>query len=201
MGDCTSRFLLHVLAAVLLFSAFETGVSRAQSQPQQAAKPAPTDPRPAQIDKTDLLILIRQTLAALDQSNKSGNYTVLRELSGPGFASINDAALLSQIFRSQRDRGLDYSGALVYEPQINVGPEITKDGLLHFGGFFPSPTTQIKFEMYFQPVNGQWRLFGLAADITPGGPAAPPAPQPPAPTPPQTTSSNTKSPGTAAPKK
>ena len=35
-------------------------------------------PRPAQIDRNGVLILIRQSLLALDQANKTGNYTVLR---------------------------------------------------------------------------------------------------------------------------
>lgn len=141
------------------------------SQLALAQNPAPA--RPVQIDRTGLLILIRQTLAALDFSNKSGNYTILREFSSPGFAVMNDAARLSKLFQNQRERNLDYAGALVYEPQITEGPEITKSGILRFAGYFPSPTSQIKFEMHFQPVNGQWRLFGLAADIAPPAPVAP----------------------------
>lgn len=127
----------------------------------------------AQIDKSGLLILIRQTLTALDLSNKSGNYGILREISAPGFAVVNDSAKLSRSFQSQRDRNLDYSGVLAYEPQLTLGPEMTKDGLLHFAGFFPSASSQIKFDMYFAPVNGQWRLFGLAADVGPAAPVAP----------------------------
>lgn len=126
-----------------------------------------------QIDKAGLLILIRQTLTALDLSNKSGSYTILREISAPGFAAANDASRLSSLFRSQRERGVDYSGTLVYEPQITVGPEITKDGFLHFQGFFPSASSQIKFDMIFAPVGGQWKLFGIAADLAPAGPRVP----------------------------
>ena len=154
----------HLIAATLVAVVLFCSDARAQN-------PAPANA--ARIDKTGILILLRQTLAALDFSNKSGNYTILREASGPGFAVMNDAARLSKLFQNQRDRNLDYSGALVYEPQITEGPEITKMGILRFAGFFPSPTNQIKFEMHFQPVNGQWRLFGLAADITPLAPAAP----------------------------
>jgi len=77
---------------------------------------------------------------------------------------------------------------LAYEPQLTLGPEMTKDGYLHFAGFFPSASSQIKFDMYFSPVNGQWKLFGLAADIGPAGPVAPmPAPLPSKPTPPSQT--------------
>ena len=131
------------------------------------------DTKPAQIDKNGLLLLVRSTLYALDLSNKSGNYTILREISAPGFASSHDASNLSQIFGNLRARGVDLSGVLVFEPQLTVMPEITKDGLMRFAGFFPSASNQIKFEMVFAPVNGQWKLFGLAADVGPAGPIAP----------------------------
>jgi hypothetical protein len=156
------------LAIAIAAGIFQSG-SFAQTQQET---------KPAQIDKNGLLILIRSTLYALDLSNKSGNYTILREISAPGFAAVNDAARLSALFRSQRERNLDYSGVLVYEPTMTALPETGKDGMMHFAGFFPSASSQINFEMIFAPVNGQWKLFGLAADLGSSAPAAPmPAPQ------------------------
>jgi hypothetical protein len=164
---------LLVIGEVFLLS---TTLTYAQTVQQNTA-----NIRPAQIDKAGLLILIRQTLTALDLSNKTGNYGILREISAPGFAAANDSARLSRSFQNQRDRNLDYSGVLAFEPQLSAGPEMTKEGMLHFAGFFPSASSQIKFDMYFAAVNGQWKLFGLAADVGPAGPIAPmPAPQQPA---------------------
>lgn len=120
-----------------------------------------------------MLILIRQTLTALDFANKSGNYSILREISAPGFAATDDAARLSALFRNQRERNLDYSGVLVFEPQITAGPEITSDGMLRFAGVFPSAASQISFDMLFASVGGQWKLFGLAANMASPLPAAP----------------------------
>jgi hypothetical protein len=166
------------LSFIIAFAAIVSVLALAPSELSAQESPASgQDAKPAQIDKNGLLILIRSTLIALDLSNKSGNYTILREISAPGFAAVNDAARLSASFRSQRERNLDLSGVLVYEPQLTLMPEITKEGMLRFAGVFPSPTSQIKFEMIFAPVNGQWKLFGLAADVAPPGPAAPlPAP-------------------------
>jgi hypothetical protein len=42
-------------------------------------------PKPAQIDRNGVLILIRSSLLALDQANKTGNYTVLRDIGAPAF--------------------------------------------------------------------------------------------------------------------
>ena len=43
-----------------------------------------------------MLILVRTTLLALDQANKTGNYTVLRDLAAPGF-QVDTAARLAEI--------------------------------------------------------------------------------------------------------
>jgi hypothetical protein len=155
-------------------------VAQTQSQPNQSkiAQIQQQENKPAQIDKGGLLMLVRHVLHALELSNKSGNYSVLREISAPGFAAVNDANRLSQLFRNLRERNVDLSGVLIYEPQLTVMPEITKEGLMRFAGFFPSASNQIKFEMVFAPVNGQWKLFGIAADVAPPGPSAPaPPPQ------------------------
>jgi hypothetical protein len=46
---------------------------------------AQQEPKPARIDRNGVIILIRETLIALDQANKTGNYTVLRDLGAPAF--------------------------------------------------------------------------------------------------------------------
>ena len=145
-----------------------------QSAPKQ--QPAqPQAPKPAQIDRNGVLILIRETLLALDQANKTGNYTVLRDLGAPEFQA-NTAARLAEIFVQQRKDNIDLSGVAVIEPQLTLLPQIEANGLMHMAGFFPSVPTQVNFELAFAPVGGRWRLFGLSVSF---GQAAPAAPQPP----------------------
>jgi len=134
--------------------------------------PAPA-PKPAQIDRNGVLILVRSTLLALDQANKTGNYTVLRDLGAPGF-QVNTAAKLAEIFAKQRSDNLDLSGVAVIDPQFNMLPQIETNGMLHMGGFFPSVPTQVNFELVFAPANGQWRLFGISVNVGPAAPTAPP---------------------------
>ncbi len=50
------------------------------------------------------LYLIRSTLITLNDANRSGNYTVLRDLASPEFQGNNTAADLSQIFADLRKR-------------------------------------------------------------------------------------------------
>jgi hypothetical protein len=98
---------------------------------------AQQEPKPAQIDRNGVMILIRETLLALDQANKTGNYTVLRDLGSPAFQA-NTAARLGEIFASERRDNLDLSGVAVLDPQLSLLPQIEASGLLHMSGVFPS---------------------------------------------------------------
>jgi hypothetical protein len=142
------------------------------AQSQKAA--AQAAPQPAQIDRNGVLILIRSTLTALDQGNKTGNYTVLRDLGAPGFQT-NTAARLAEIFVTHRRDNIDLSGVTVLDPQLTLLPQIESNGMLHMVGFFPSVPTQVNFELVFAPVEGQWRLFGISVNL---GQATPVAPNP-----------------------
>jgi hypothetical protein len=148
---------------------------REQPAPKQQPQQQPPAPKPAQIDRNGVLILIRETLLALDQANKTGNYTVLRDLGAPEFQA-NSAARLAEIFVQQRRDNVDLSGVAVIEPQLTLLPQIEANGMMRMAGFFPSVPTQVNFELLYAPVGGRWRLFGLSVSF---GQAAPTAPQPP----------------------
>jgi hypothetical protein len=145
---------------------------------QQEAKPAVAqEPKPAQIDRNGVIILIRSSLIALDQANKTGNYTVLRDLGAPNFQATNTAARLGDIFAGLRRDKVDLSGVAALDPQLTLLPQIEANGLMHMTGFFPSVPAQVKFELAYAPVDGQWKLFGISVGLGQSGPAAPPAPQ------------------------
>jgi len=146
-----------------------------QPAPKQQSQPQAQAPKPAQIDRNGVLILIRETLLALDQANKTGNYTVLRDLGSPEFQT-NSAARLAEIFVQQRKDNIDLSGVAVIDPQLTLLPQIEANGMMHMAGFFPSVPTQVNFELAYAPVGGRWRLFGLSVTF---GQAAPTAPEPP----------------------
>ena len=135
-------------------------------------------PKPAQIDRNGVMILIRSSLLALDHANKTGNYTVLRDIGAPGFQA-NSAAKLGEIFAKLRNDNLDLSGVAVIDPQLSLLPQIEANGLMHMAGFFPSVPTQVNFDLAFAPVSGQWRLFGISVSIGQSAPAAPEPPSPP----------------------
>lgn len=119
---------------------------------------------PAIPDGTGILILVRTALVALNHANRTGNYTVLRDLGAPGFRGANDAARLGQIFANLRGRDLDLGPVTVIQPKLEREPVIDERGLLRVAGYFPSRPLQVNFELAWQYVDGRWLLFGIAVN-------------------------------------
>jgi hypothetical protein len=180
-----------------LFDASAQAPKQQPPAPKQQPQQQPPAPKPAQIDRNGVLILIRSALLALDQANKTGNYTVLRDLGAPDFQA-NSAAQLAEIFAQQRRDNVDLSGVAVIDPQLTLLPQIEANGMMRMAGFFPSVPTQVNFELLYAPVGGRWRLFGLSVSF---GQAAPAPPQPAAaPAQPQGKTPQTQATPPAAPK-
>ena len=163
---------LALVGASLLLTPVSSGSALAQEQKTTRKEAKPQAPKPADIDRNGVIILVRSAILALDQANKTGNYTVLRDLGAPGFQA-NSAARLGEIFAKHRTDGLDLGGVAVLEPQLTQLPQIEPGGMLHMAGFFPSAPMQVNFELLYAPVDRQWRLFGISVDVAKGGPQAP----------------------------
>lgn len=153
------------------------GLLAASAALAEETKPV-QEPKPAQIDRNGVIILIRSSLLALDDANKTGNYSVLRDLGAPGFQLGNSDARLAEIFAGERKENLDLSGVAVLEPQLTVLPQIEANGMMRMAGFFPSVPNQVNFELLYAPVNRQWRLMGISVSLGQSGPVAPAPPAP-----------------------
>src|SRR5262249_3077784 len=159
-GGAAISVVRSVGAGAALVKLLPAGRAQAPKQqppaPKQQPQAQPAAPKPAQIDRNGVLILIRSVLLALDQANKTGNYTVLRDLGSPDFQA-NSAAQLTDIFAQQRRDNIDLSGVAVIDPQLTLLPQIEANGLMRMAGFFPSVPTQVNFELLYAPVDGRWR--------------------------------------------
>lgn len=169
--------LALLLALTLPVAVTDLAEAQSTKKSERAVKKKeqPAGPKPAGIDKNGVVILVKSALLALDQANRTGNYTVLRDLGSPNF-QVNTAARLAEIFAPQREQQLDLAGLLVLEPQLTLLPQIEADGRLHMAGFFPSVPTRVNFELLYEPVNREWRLYGLSVNLSAGGPKAPDTP-------------------------
>jgi hypothetical protein len=154
-----------------------------EPRPGQPA-PAASQPAPQQVGIDQALYLIRSTLLTLNDANRTGNYTVLRDLASPDFQSKNSAADLSEIFTDLRRRHFDLFSVALAAPQLTVAPAVDGNGMLRLTGLFPTRPLQINFDLLFQSVGGQWRLFGISvatpqatAQPAPAAKSAPAAPK------------------------
>jgi hypothetical protein len=180
----------HRLAPVLLSLPLLAGTAPpalAQTQPKQKApQAAQTVARPAtqagsqehakpQLavpDANKLAILIHTSLIALNQANLTGNYSVLRDLGAPGFQHANSPAKLAEIFSHLRQQKLDLSPIVLFTPKLVRHPAIDERGLLTLSGFFETQPQRLEFDLLFQQVGGDWRLFGIRAATVPASPPA-----------------------------
>lgn len=144
------------------WAALALGGSAALAQTQPAA---PAQAPPAQVavpDQLTVLRLVYSTIAALDHANQTGNYSVLRDLGAPSFQANNTSATLGTIFQAFRNQNFDLSYALILSPNLEFAPAIVQGSLLRVRGSFPLRPQAIGFDLLFQNVAGQWRLFGVA---------------------------------------
>jgi hypothetical protein len=158
MGGPGFRIPAHLLWTAALLVA-------APAAHAQAPVPAPTQAQAAQAAMPDPLVvtkLVWSSLAALDHANRTGNYSVLRDLGAPSFQANNTSATLGAIFQSLRTQQIDLSNVLLVAPNYDFAPAIIQGGLLRIRGAFPLRPVAVGFDLLFQHVGGEWRLFGMA---------------------------------------
>jgi len=133
--------------------------SLAQQAPQPSVQPPPSiRPTPSQLE---LSKMIWSTVAAVDHANRSGNYSVLRDISAQGFQVNNNAAQLAQVFSGLRGLQVDLSNALLVPPTFTVAPQMIRDDIFQVQGVFQMRPISIGFDLYFQWEQGRWKLFGI----------------------------------------
>ena len=100
-------------------------------------------------------------MAAVDHANRSGNYSVLRDLGSPGFQANNNAASLAGVFAALRSQQVDLSETLIVQPTFDIA-KMNEPGVLRLRGSFPLRPAPILFDLLFQWRDGGWRLHGIA---------------------------------------
>ena len=118
-------------------------------------------------------LLIKNTLVAVNQANLTGNYTVLRDLSTPGFRQLNSAADLGTIFANLRQNKIDLSPIVLMDPVITAAKFSKEQKQLRLKGHFPSEPVQVEFELIFQQAEpAGWVIHGISVGTTKAGAAS-----------------------------
>jgi hypothetical protein len=152
----------------------------AQQQQVRAEEPEPPvpDPLPGMPNDDKLVVLINSALLALNQANETGNYTVLYDMAAPGLKKkVQSPERLAQVFADLRSRQLDLSPVLLFQPKLYRKPAMNEKGMIRITGFFPTSPERVNFDLVFQPVQGRWRLYGIAASTQQAPPQAGQTPQ------------------------
>jgi hypothetical protein len=133
-------------------------VQQAQGPSTPGIPPASTRPVPDQLQMAKLLWT---TMAAVDHANKSGNYSVLRDISSTAFQINNDPSKLAQAFSTIRNSRIDVSNTLLVPPSYSGAPQQLQSDVFRVQGVFNLRPVAIAFDIFFQWERGEWRLFGI----------------------------------------
>lgn len=160
------------LLAAALIAAMPAQAALAQRRPASAPAPAPAPAPPPQVaaqpsavpvpDQRTSLKLLWSIMAAVDHANRTGNYSVLRDLGSSGFQTNNNPATLTGVFAGIRDRNVDLSEVLTVTPVWDIAPTMMRAGGLRMRGSFPLRPAAIAFDLIFAWERGQWRLDAVA---------------------------------------
>jgi hypothetical protein len=153
--------------------------------PAAATAPLPPGAMPKMPDQYKLNLLIRTTIIAINQANKTGNYSVLCDLAAPDFQNVNSTEKLAEIFAGLRNSKFDLSPVLFFDPKLIRQPELLSNGMLRLTGFFDTRPQRVNFDLIFQPAETDWRLYAVNVGTREAPPpaiqAVSPAPVQPAP--------------------
>jgi hypothetical protein len=170
MPVCPNRWpsdFLRTLSVVVVSTAIAFGVAA------QAPHGNPSGGRAQQTipDADIIVVLLRSTLMSLNDALQTGNFTVFRDLGAPKFREANNAARLAAIFGNLAQRGINLSAAAIIAPQLVEAPTIDpQSGMLRIKGFFPGQPVRIDFDLFYEPIDGSWRVFGVSVQPTLSGP-------------------------------
>jgi len=157
------RHMMTMMAALALIAA-PAGAEKTRPVPTPAAPAAAPAPAPGSpIGYPQALILIRTSLAAVEQANETNDYDVLFKLGAQSFQSANPPARLAQLFAPLRPYNLN--AAMVLEPKFIEAPHLLPDQKLAMKGVFDVQGKQILFSLIYTPEAGHWRLFGIGVQV------------------------------------
>jgi hypothetical protein len=126
---------------------------------------AAAQPPTAIPDHPGRVMLIKNTVTAVNHGNITGNYTVLRDLACEQFRRRNTASDLAQTFAGLRQRDLDLSPILLTEPQLTQSPRQDSYGRLQLVGYFPTRPKAVRFVLIFRPVDGGWMIDDVSLGV------------------------------------
>ena len=114
-----AKFMHRVMERI-----FTTGVLLVLLLVSNASAQQPIQSQPLIPNETQLDLMIKTALIALDNANLTGNYSVLRDMAAPGFREFNTTAQLAEIFQKIRKDKLNIAPIVLFKPRFARSPWI-----------------------------------------------------------------------------
>lgn len=162
LNETVRTATVAVLAGAMLAG---SGVGSGAQQPAGEGGPPIAREGPRIPGEAVQLILIRSIMVAVDQANRTGDYSVLRMLGSPQFRQANPVEALAESFIIWREREITLTPVSVVNPRLTAEPEITEQGLLALKGYFPTRPVNVTFDLAFAPIGTGWALAGLRTNL------------------------------------
>jgi len=113
-------------------------------------------------DENTLARLVWSTMIALDNANRTENYTVLYSLGSPEFKQRNSPQKLAQNFSALRQKRIDIGRTILSTPSYYIPPAILSDGSLRLRGGFDYRPKSVRFDLIYSNIGGGWRIKALS---------------------------------------
>ena len=158
---------MRLAVALLIGAGLAPAVSGQPGRPPPPAQRQQAAPANVPVpDRLAALKLLWSTMAAVDHANRTGNYTVLRDLGTRGFQANNDSARLASIFSVLRTQRIDLSDTLLVTPVWEIAPRMVSPTVLRMRGTLQLRPQAIAFDLLFAWDQG-WRLDAVAVQAMP----------------------------------
>ena len=160
----TKKLKPRLIVSVAVSIIFAAPVLAASDKPAPPVN-APRISETRAVVSPDLaLYLVRTTLMSIHDANLSGNYTVLRDLSGPSLQK-RSASDFANLFGPLRERNLDLFSAALMVPAFTSQPQVGSDNHLHLTGRFTTRPKQLVFDFVFEVDGGTWKPSSLSVGL------------------------------------
>lgn len=152
------KMIKHIIVCLLILC----GSAAPAAQAQNIQRPAQVQHHQAVPDENTLARLVWSTMIALDNANRTENYTVLYLLGSPQFQQRNTPARLTTLFSDLRRNRVDIGRSILSSPTYYIPPQILPDGTLRLRGGFDFRPKSIRFDLIYANINGGWQINAIS---------------------------------------
>ena len=136
-------------------------------------------------DEATIRRLVHDSMQKFSEAIEKRSFTDFYQYSAQAWQAQPTEKKLHQAFQAFIDKDVRLGGVLEISPVLEIAPQLTTDGLLLVGGYYPTKPFQVYFSLKFIYELPEWKLFGLDVYLkrapdekAPASPSATPAPAP-----------------------